>query len=70
MIEKSKPKQPVRWRNVAALVLLGSPLFYVADRHMPHAGDGPGISSPEGRRILMEFVARTWPEVFRGGVIR
>lgn len=64
-----KPKRKVSWRNVAFLVLLGSPFLWIADHYMPHWG-GPGLTSPEGRAIVRDFVAQTWPELFAGGSLR
>lgn len=64
-----KPKRKVNWRNVFLLCCLGSPLLYIGDLYLPHWG-GPAVTSPEGRAIIREFVARNLPELFAGGSIR
>ncbi|SIO60112.1 hypothetical protein SAMN05444166_6271 [Singulisphaera sp. GP187] len=65
------PARPqIRLRNVALLVVLGSPLLYLGDQTLPHFGDGPAVTSPEGRAILREFVRRVMPKHFAGGSIR
>ena len=61
-MDEKPPRRRINWRNVAFVVLLGSPLWYVGDQYLPHYG-GPAVTSPEGRAILRGYLRTFFPEL-------
>lgn len=67
--ENAKPKRRVNWRNVAILCVIQFPIWYWASGFIEPPCDAPRVTSPEGRRVFREWVARTFPELFSGTAV-